>query len=97
MQTLSRKNKGGGSYDVKESKYASSHKTLRDEESVSDSEDEDDSEVMDDDEGGQEAAPSDQGRNSIDILNLGRKSGPSSGPHSVLGQCKFRHVSKLQT
>ena len=70
MQTLSRKNKSGGSYDVKESKYASSHKTLRDEESVSDSEDEDDSEVMDDDEGGQEGAPSDQGRNSIDIWNL---------------------------
>ena len=42
-----------------------------------------------------------QGCNSIDILNFGpqtgRKTGPSSGPHSVLGHSEFRHVSKLQT
>ena len=69
MPTLFRKNKGGGSYDVKESKYASSHKTLRDEESDSEEEEEeeDDSEVMDDDDDGRghngSAAASDQARN----------------------------------
>ena len=39
----------------------------------------------------------DQGCNSIDILNFGHKTGPSSGPTSVLGHYKFRDVSKLQT
>ena len=37
------------------------------------------------------------GCNSIDILNFGRKAGPSSGTTSVLGHWKFRHVSELQT
>ena len=36
------------------------------------------------------------GVNSIDILNFGRKTGlktgPCSGPNSVLGHSKFRHV-----
>ena len=41
------------------------------------------------------------GVNSIDIMNFGHrtecKTGPSSGPNSVLGyKYKFRHVSKLQ-
>ena len=43
----------------------------------------------------------DLGCNSIDILNFvlqtGRETGPSSGPHSVLGHSEFRHVSKLKT
>ena len=42
-----------------------------------------------------------QGCNSIDTLNFGHKIGPKtqphSGPNSVLGHKKFRHVSKLQT
>lgn len=41
-----------------------------------------------------------QGANSIDILNFGRKTGhktgPSSEPNSILWHNKFRHVSKLQ-
>ena len=41
------------------------------------------------------------GVNSIDILNFGRKTGhkigPGSGPNSVLGHYKFRHLLKLQT
>ena len=41
-----------------------------------------------------------QGVNSIGFLNFGQKTGhetgPSSGPHSVLGHSKFRYVSKLQ-
>ena len=38
-----------------------------------------------------------QGCNSIDILNFGRKTRLHSGPNSVLGHYKFRHVSKLLT
>ena len=34
--------------------------------------------------------------NSIDIMNFGVKTGPSSGPNSILGHYKFRYVSKLQ-
>ena len=36
------------------------------------------------------------GANSIDTLNFRHKTGPHSGPNSVLGHSKFRHVSKLQ-
>ena len=42
-----------------------------------------------------------QGCNSKDTLNFGhktwRQTGPHSGPNSVLGHYKFRHVSKLLT
>ena len=33
-----------------------------------------------------------QGANSIDILNFRHKTVPHSGPNSVLGHSKFRHV-----
>ena len=36
------------------------------------------------------------GVNSIDIMNFGHKTGPHSGPNSVLVHYKFRYVSKLQ-
>ena len=35
------------------------------------------------------------GVNSIDIMNFGHETGQSSGPNSVLGHSKLRHVSKL--
>ena len=36
-----------------------------------------------------------QGCNSIAILNFGSKTEPHSGPYSVLGHYKIRHISKL--
>ena len=48
-------------------------------------------------EGGGGMAGGKLGVNSIDIMNFGHETGPSSGPYSVQGRSKFRYVSKLQT